>query len=317
MAKVRAQGADISLIGITESTYGTAPGSGYTVLHASSVDPGYTGPMGFEPELGTGPEATDPYYDPKQVAPSIEVHGRISELGFWLKHLLGAPTTTGTTIKTHVFSSGGELPSLSLERGHPSIATPFYELLTGFKLGTMDIDLARTGPMKAQFGGVAQDYGKDTDTIDDSATALGAGVFFNKTCGVKWNSTTVGSLVGGRLQFSNGLEAVETIRADQLIDGADETIRTCEGTVRIRTTSTQTLLDDALAETPRALQFDWTTPLDAGWGLTILMGRVFLEPASAPVNGPGGVEQEFRWRAAKPSGSALMVVTLKNDTASY
>lgn len=317
MASVRAKGSDIRLIGNTESTYGTAPGSGATVLHASSFDPGYTEPMGFEPELGSGADATDPYYDPKQVSPSIEVHGRIAELGFWFKHLLGAPTTTGTTIKTHVFTSGSENPSLIVERGHPGIVTPFYELITGLKLGTMDIDLQRTGPMKAQFGGIAQNYGKDTATVDSSPTALADGAFFNKTCGVRWNTVAVGSLVGGRLQFSNGIEGVETIRADQLIDGVDETIRTCEGTVRIRTTSTQTLLDDGLAQTPRALQFDWTTPLDAGWGLTILLPRVFLEPSSAPTNGPGGLEQEFRWRAAKPSGAPMMTVTLKNGIASY
>lgn len=192
MAKVRAQGADVELLAKVEAAYGTAPSGNWRPVVAANFSPGGAKPLGYDPELGRGADAQDPYYDPLSLNGTIEAHLRVREIGFWLYFVLGPPTTTGSGPYTHVFNSGGELPSFASQEGHKALTTPTYYLRTGGKLGGLSMDLARTGPAKISMPYIGQSVGKDTASAGGTPVAAYAeGKFFNKALLIKKDGSTL------------------------------------------------------------------------------------------------------------------------------
>jgi hypothetical protein len=86
---------------------------------------------------------------------------------FWLKALLGDPTTTGTTNFTHTFHSGGAtIPSLSLQAINPDI--PLRRTHFGARVDSLTLPLRRDGLTSATMSLIAQ--GESTDTVDRDVT---------------------------------------------------------------------------------------------------------------------------------------------------
>lgn len=321
MPTLRGKGADVSAIAALESAYGTAPGSGWFQHLLTSFDPGIQDRIGFESEFGLGhPQDQDPFYEGGRYQPSWGVHIGLYSFGWWLKMLLGAPTTTGAGPYTHVFESNLDVPSFSFEEGDANLSTPKYFLLTGCKLSQMQINLSPKGPAAASFNGIAQNRGEAGTTANGSPAAFAtAGVYkyLNKNCKVQRAGADLGHVLGGSLSFGNNVEAIETMRGDGLIDAADEMNRGCGGELRVRHSSSTLLRADDTSETPVALKYVWATPVNAAYKLEIELARAFLSLRGASVEGPGGINYTFGVRAAKPASGNLMKVTLVNNVASY
>lgn len=324
MAKTRAYGADAQLTGVAEATYGTAPdgaaGGVYALLPFKSISLGAEKPLGYDPLLGQGRDAQDPYYDAESVAGDVEVPLDLRDFGFWLKGLFGAPVTTDNMDGTydHVFTSGGDLPSLALEIGHTALTVARYLLYSGLKAGGLSFDMARSGPANATIDLIAQGEASAATPEDASPTTRSLTRFNNSKGAITVGGTQLGNVTGGQFNFSNNLEAVETIRADGLIDGVDETEATVEGSVTVRMGTDTTLTTPIAAETPVAMVFSFTRPGAEGYRLDFSMPRVFLPKKKGEISGPGGIEQTYDFRAAFDSTAGhLLQVTLVNDVAAY
>ncbi|WP_281193264.1 phage tail tube protein, partial [Magnetospirillum moscoviense] len=113
MAKTRAYGADCILLAAFETVYGTLPADGYGRLSFKESSLGAERPLGYDPLLGQGRDAQDPFYEAIKDEGDIGVPLDVRALGFWLKGLFGAPATAdnGDGSFDHVFTSGGDLPS--------------------------------------------------------------------------------------------------------------------------------------------------------------------------------------------------------------
>ncbi len=325
MAKTRAYGADAQLLAAFESTYGTAPdGSGggvYKKLSFKSSSLGGEKPLGYDPILGQGRDAQDPYYDALSVNGDIVVPVDLRAIGFWLKGLLGAADTTDNMdgTYTHVFTSGGDLPSLAIETGHTALTTPVFDMRAGTKLGGLQLDMSRTGPVNMTINGVvAQGEASAASSEDTTPGTYALARFSQGTGSIELDSTQLAAVTGGSVTFSNTLEPVETIRDDGKIDGVDETEATAEGSITVRYSTDSTIRDAVDAETPVTMQYGWTIPGAAGYALTLDFPRVFLPKVKQSIDGPGGVQAEYNWRAAfDASEGHMMQVTLINDVASY
>lgn len=323
MAKQRAYGADAQLLAALEGAYGTAPdGSGggvYTKLPFKSFTLGAEAPLGYDPLLGYGRDAQDPYYEAVSVTGDLVIPLDLRNLGFWLRGLFGAPATTDNMDGTydHVFTSGGELPSLALDLGHTALTTPQFLLYPGAKLGGLTFDVARTGRVNATVPVIAQGETKGAAAADAAPLAMDLQMFHAKGGSIKVDGSQLGNVTGGRFGYSNNLEAVETIRADGLIDGVDETEATAEGGVDVRLSTDATLSDAIDAETPVALEFGYAIPA-TDFALTFALPRVFLPKKKGEIPGPGGIQASYDWRAAWDSTAGHMLqVTLVNDVAAY
>lgn len=423
MAKIRALGADATLIGVFETAYGVAETSGYKALLFKSSDLGAEKPLGYDPLLGQGRDRGDSYYDPETVNGNIPVPVDVRGFGFWLKALLGAPVTTqvkaqgkisftanpsnghtitlngttwtfvtsspsgpqteigvslaatlaalvtnlnasadaevakvtysendvdlllsfdtaglsgnaytlaashatvsGATLKgggfSHVFKSGGDLPSADLQIGHPKLVSPAFYLNTGVKANTLEQDFARSGRVTATIGLIAQGETKRATTIDASAAAAAAYIGFNASrASIKLDGEQLANVTGGKFSFSNDLEPVETIRDDGLIDGVDEGEAAATGSITLRFANDADIETVVSAETPVELEFGYTLADGSGYALSYRCPRCFLPKKKKPIPGPKGIEVTYDWQAAKdPVLGAALEVILVNDVATY
>ncbi|CUW39675.1 conserved protein of unknown function [Magnetospirillum sp. XM-1] len=320
MGKSRAYGSDVALLGAFESTYGTIPTDGYARLAFKDSSLGAERPLGYDPLLGQGRDAQDPFYEAVKDEGDFGIPLDLRGVGFWLKGLMGAPVTTdnGDGTYSHVFTSGGDLPSLAFEIGHTKLTTPKYFRHGGAKLDKVSFDMARSGPANATISVVAQGETEAGASIYATPTSYALKRFNQGSGTIKVGGSQLANVVGGKASFSNNLERVETIRSDGLIDGVDETEATSDGSVDVRFGTDTTLTTAISAETPVDLEYAFSIPGASGYSLKFHWPRVFLPKKKQEVKGPGGIQASYDWRAAKDSVSGyLLRVTLKNDVATY
>ena len=109
------------------------------------------------------------------------------------------------------------------------------------------------------------------------------------------------------------MEAVRTIRAERRVEGVDPGIARATGQITARFADT-TLLTQAQDNAPAEFAFSYT--IDANRSLTFTLHDVYLALAKTPVEGPGGVEASFEFRAAfNATATRMMTAVLKNQQA--
>ncbi|MCK8787268.1 phage tail tube protein [Roseomonas sp. NAR14] len=308
----RAIGANTRLLMLPESTYGTAPTGNFRRLPFLSCDLGAEQPLLDADVIGLGGtrDAAAPFLDTVTVSGSAVVPVDLINIGHWLRLLLGAPTTTGTTNYTHTFKSGGaSLPSNSIELGYPDV--PSYDLITGVRADTLEIDFSPSGPATASFGLIGQGSTRSGTSSGGTPTSA-AYTAFNKAQGsINRSGSALAQVTGAKLSFTNSVETVRTIRADRKIEGADPGICRATGQVTVRFADT-TLLTQAQNGSSADFAFAYT--IDANRSLTFTLHEVYLALAKTPIEGPGGIEAAFDFRAAyNATATTMMTIALKNQ----
>jgi hypothetical protein len=224
----------------------------------------------------------------------------------------GAALTGGAN--SHTFQSGSwTLPSFSVETFMPDV--PFAGTMRGCVLNSLTWSMQRAGLANATVGIIAQ-----TETIA-AASAVGTlntlplSRFSQWQGNVLRNGASIGSVVAAQVTYSNNLDRIDAIRGDGLIDGADPSMASLEGTLGVRFAD-QTLLAQATAGTPCELQFAYQ--IDAANLFRLTAHSVFLPRPKVQLQGPGGVQADFAWQAARdPVLGRLCTAVLVNDLANF
>jgi len=310
----RASGARAQMLLAFESVYGTAPGSGYSRIPFASTNLGEAQGLIDNELLGYGREPLAPSRDVITVDGDLVLPVDVHAAGFWLKALLGAPTTTGTTPKVHTFNSGAtSLPSLALEKGLPEV--PTYEMFTGCVVDKIAFNQQRRGPLQMTATVIGQGMARATSSGAGSPADITVNRFSHFQGAIKRNTVALGSIVSTEFTYSNNLDRVEVIRADGKIDGLDPGIASLGGNLVARLADT-TLLDQASNGTTCDLEFSWT--ISANLKLVITAHEVHLPRPKTEVSGPGGIQCTFAWQGAKAvSPARAMTAVLTNAVASY
>lgn len=319
MAKVRAVGSDARLLAGFEATYGIAPAA-FTKVQFKTSDLSEEKSLGEDPLLGEGRDASDPFYNRPTDAGNFDIPLDVRGSGFWLRGIFGDPVTTDNLdgTYTHVFTAGGDLPSMHFEIGHPKLTTPQYYLHAGAKLGGLTFELTDNGPANGQVSVIAQSEIKNGATVDATPDTYILDRFNQSGGAIKIDGSALGHVTGGSFSFDNSLEAITTIRDDGLIDGVDEGTAKTSGSVTVRHSTDATLIDAAENETPVGLDYSFTKAGASGFSITFSMPRVFLKKPKKSISGPGGIDLTIDWQASKDdtAGHALQI-TLLNDVESY
>ncbi|MGK7865209.1 phage tail tube protein [Falsiroseomonas sp. E2-1-a4] len=311
----RAIGANSRLLMIPEVTYGTAPGGNWRRVPFLSTSLGAEQPLLDADVIGLGGnrDPAAPFLDTVTVAGDVVVPIDLVNTGHWLRLMLGAPTTTGTSPNfIHTFGSGAAgLPSQAIETGYPDV--PSFDVCTGVRADTLEIDFSPTGPATATIKLVAQGSVRSGATSGGSPVTA-AYTAFNKAQGsITRSGAALAQVTGARLAYSNSIETVRTIRADRRIEGADPGVSRATGQITARFENT-TLLTQAQNGTPAEFAFAYT--IDANRSLTITLHEVYLALAKTPIEGPAGVEASFDFRAAfNATATRMMTVVLRNQQA--
>ncbi len=310
----RAQGARSQLAAAFETTYGTAPTSGFMQMPFASASLGAEQPLLASELLGYGRDPLAPIKDAVTADGDITVPLDAEAFGFWLKAAFGNPTTTGTTNKTHTFKSGSwSLPSMAIEVAMPEI--PRFAMYTGCVLDQLSLQMQRSGLLTADVKLVAQGENVATSTAAGTPTGYALQRFGHFNGAIKRNGTALGNIVSADLTYANNVERIETIRNDGRIDGADPSIAALTGKIDVRFAD-NTLMTQALNGTSAELEFSWV--ISANVSLTITAHAVYLPRPRVEIQGPQGIQASFDWQAAYDSVAGQMcTIVLKNQVASY
>lgn len=310
----RAHGARAQMALAFESTYGTVPAGGYIQMPFASAGLG-AGQGLIDSELvGYGRDPLPPAKDVVTVDGNVVIPIDVEGIGHWLKLLLGAPTTTGTSPKIHTFISGATtLPSASIEIANPEV--PSFRMYSGVRADTLQVSLERSGNLQATLGLIGQ------GEAEAGATAAGTPSTFSLTRyghfqgAIKRDGVSLGNITSGDFTFSNGLDRIETIRADGKIDGADPGMSSLKGKISTRFAD-NTLKTQAQNGTPCELEFSWL--IDASRSLKITAHAVYLPVPRVEIPGPSGIMADYDWQAARATSPArMMTAVLVNSVASY
>jgi hypothetical protein len=384
-------GANARMIAAFESNYGTVPTSGYHALafsrHALSARQNL-----LDSDLLGGGRDPDP-----AVLGAITVDGEIAvpcdarQIGFWLKAMLGNPTTvTGTTIasvnvatggtgftsaptvtftggggtgaaatavvsgsgalvginvtnagtgytsaptvgftggggtgatatailgRTHTFVSGtAAIPSMSIQAINPDI--PLRRTHFGTRIDRLSLPFARDGLTTATLSLAPQ--GESTDNADRQTANLVAYAprrFSSFQGSIRRDGALLGRVVSADFAYSNGLDRVETIRADGLIDEAAVSRTSIRGTLTTRVADSS-LFDLAAASTSFEMEIGYV--LNNEFSLLFTSHETILSRPALSIEGPQGIQAAFEYQGAKdPVLARMMTVVLKNDVASY
>lgn len=309
----RAQGARAQLAGAFESAYGTAPGSGFIKFPFIRSTLGAEQGLIADDLLGTGRDPAAPSRDVLTADGDLVVPVDLRNFGHWLKLLLGAPATTGTTGNySHTFGSGNwTLPSMAVEVGFPEV--PHFAVLAGLMANTLSLTMQRAGTVSATIGCRAQGETTATSTAAGTPTEAVLERFVQFQGAIKRDTVALGNVVSADLQYSNNLDPAEVIRADGKIDGLDPSAATMTGNLQTRFADT-TLLNLASNGTPVELEFSFT--IAAAKKLVITAHKVYLPKPKISLEGPAGVQVPFAWQAAKGT-TRMLTAVLTNDVASY
>jgi hypothetical protein len=310
----RARGANAIMAAAFETTYGTPPAGGYFKLPFVSSALGEEQNLIESDLLGLGREPLPPSRDVVNNEGDVVVPVDLRNFGYWLKLLLGAPTTTGTGPYTHTFVSGAlALPSMAIEIGLPDV--PSYGMNFGVRANSMAIQMQRSGHLTATMNLIAQ--GETRSASSGAGTPSEAAIErFSQAIGeINRNGVALGNVVSAELSYSNNLDKVEVIRSDGRIEDAEPAMVAATGNVVVRFANT-TLLDQAIDGTACELSFGWE--IDPDRSLLFTLHEVYLPRPKLPVSGPGGIQATFAFQAAKdPSLNKTMTAVLVNDVATY
>ena len=312
----RAHGARAQMALAFETTYGTAPGSGFIRMPFASSTLGAERPLIDSELLGYGRDPLAPIKDALTADGDVVIPVDHEGIGHWLKLAFGAPTTTGSSPNfTHAFQSGGwALPSASIEIGLPEV--PRFAMYSGIRLNELSFTMQRSGQLQATARLIAQGETKAGTTQAGSPAAFAVNTRFGSFQGaITRNAVALGNIVSAEVTYSNGLDRIETIRSDGKIDGVDPGMASLRGRITARFAD-ETLIDQAIAGTPAALTFGWS--LNANTSVIFTAHAVYLPQPRVTVPGPQGIEVSFDWQGAQAASPARLVdVALKNQKASY
>lgn len=309
-----------NIIAEWETTYGTqAGGTSWKVLPVQSFDFGATKP--WEPQdvvgLVGGRDAPDPLRGLLTVEPSAEVMMDLINFGYWLRLILGDPSTSGSSDYTHVFKSGGATPrSLSIEHGN-AYTSNGYQVGLGIRGNTLEMRF-RPGDV-AQMATISMMGLTMADRTSSSADASPTLAAWTPFTGPVMTATRAGSAIkvtGATVRISNNLEAIrEANRANAGISAAVPSVTEVSGSVDVRLQD-DTLLADSEGSTPVALAFGYS--LSETQSLAVAVPEAYLDLTSVGVRGRAGLQATFNFRAAyNASAACAMSATIINQQAAY
>lgn len=303
---------------VPESTFGTAPASGYSLLHFYRESIKAQQPKVADLLLG-GAFQND--RDNRPSAPGLLEHGGdlelplcLNQIGHWLRMCFGAPSTSGSTNKTHAFASGAAtLPSNALEM---KLGASDWRMNTGLSARSIRLQI---GPAEGYHRASLSLVGKTEALASSTGAGTPSAVTLDQVAAAKgvarFNTVQMGQLLGAEVTYSTGVETerycddIDTISAAVLAGYA-----TIEGTIRMRYTG-QTVEANAISDTAVALDMEWGKGTNNK--LIIAIPRAKLERMGPDIGGPGGIEQTLRFKGEVQSGTAMTTWSLLNQIASY
>ncbi len=303
-----------------EGTYGTAPSGNWKRLPMRDFDPGVSEDWLRQDiiNLAGGRNEPTPIRNFLEVRPRVTVPVDLVNIGHWLRLMMGAPSTSGSTNFTHTYTLGAAtLPSISLQHHNASLDANPFMLLRGMRAVSMEIPF-RFGEeeQSASLSLVGTNAARASSTAAGTPTAATFTPFTGAVGVVQRAGSALARVTGATLRMTNGLEVLrEGNRASASITEAAPGNVEVTGTMDVRM-DTDRMLQDGEGSAPVELMFGFE--LDSNRSLTFTVEAAYVNRIMPPVRGRSGIQATFAFRGVfDASSSTSVTAVLKNQTATY
>jgi len=320
---VNPTGRQVNLVAQFQSDFAIFPSSGnWQTLSAYDLSQGET--RGFEADALLG-RASQNGRDPFEPAPALPQGGGplrvplcLREHGWWLKNTFGAPTTSGTTPNfTHVFKSGKDtIPSLAISK---KIKASDYRRIRGLTGNSYRLRAQKAGgfpivDLDTLLRDEANASADPTGTIVPALTLLRPPA---ARAVVRWAGVALGVAMAADISYNNNLQRFDPLGGDEYPAAFDPGDTVVGGTLTTRYQD-NTWIAIADAGTSGLLEVEFAHPSAPATRLiTYAFPKAKLAKKPMAISGPGLIDVTFDFSAEQDASEAAMVVTLKNDVASY
>jgi hypothetical protein len=251
---------------------------------------------------------------PRPGAGNYDVSGNLNvelapeHVGFFLRHVLGAPVTTGAGAPyTHTFRPKDLPVGLIVERDWTTNIASKVEHFLGCRVAQATIDIPQEGAATLQMQLNGAKYAIAAAPLDASLGDTGHTGWFAPDCVVKVGGSAVTNLKSvqftinnnvdtGRYAIGNGGERTDLPEGFADVSGAVTAI--------VDTALFSAYLDKAIARTDTALEVILTFGTGTGGtagneSLSLKLDHAQIELATPPINSPGGMEVSFNFTGYK------------------
>jgi hypothetical protein len=312
---VQAIGRSARLVGGFEATYGATPAVPTCVVlpFISNGVKSTQNQTGSEVITGTR-DPVEPSLGNVKVAGTNVVPVDVTAFGYWLKSLLGAPTSTGTATCTHIFTTRAtSIPSMILETQHADIGV--YRLNNGCKVSSLSMSFGGDGELTASIDIIGS---KETiaATAVASATTISLTKFNNFQAVLKEGGATAGNCTAVDFKIESGLDDTGyVIGGGGFLGQLPEGMFMITGNVKAFFENS-TLLNKAINGTESSLQITLTNGV---YSLDILLSELKYARNSPSVDNSKGILIDLPFTAyyQNDAGNTACKITLINTQASY
>lgn len=254
---------------------------------------------------------------PRPGAGNYDISGNLNvelapeTVGFFLRHVLGAPTTTGASAPyTHTFRPTALPTGLIVEKDWTDNIASKVEHFLGCRVGQATIDIPQEGAATLAMQLQGAKYAIAAAVLDASLADPGHTGWFAPDCTVKVGGSTVttvksvqftvnNNMDGGRYALGSGGERIDLPEGFADVTGSVTAI--------VSTDLFSGYIDKAVARTDTALEVILTFGNGLGGSagnenLSIKLDHAQIELATPPITSPGGMEVSFTFTSYK-SGS--------------
>ncbi|MDQ1079696.1 phage tail tube protein [Pseudoroseomonas cervicalis] len=308
-------GFDAGLLLAYQTAWGAQPVDGYMQLPVLSFTPGVTQPFSAVELLGQGRDGGRMIRGLLSAEPTLTVPADCDALGHWTTLMYGAPTTTGTTDRTHVWASGkSNLPLAALERGLLPIAD--YATFLNLRANSMELRF-RPGEVvqSVSVGLMGSAVISDDESIDATPTVE------EPPPSVGWQGRALNgadelaNITEATLTLRNNLEGIRAMNSGGPgLYASAPALTDALGSITVRA-SDRTILDLSRSGAPLDLRLGYreSATRSVEWRLE----RAKLELTEPPLEGRNGVSATFAFVTEKGPSGAKVQVTMKNQRAGY
>jgi len=259
---------------VAESTYGTTPGTpsmiamritGHTLAGVKDTF--------VSEELRADRQIVDARHGVRSVAGDISFEFSYGAFDDFLESALCG------TYATNVLKAGTAQKSFTFEDGFMDLTTPVYNVFTGCRVNTMNLNIQTGGMVTGTFGILGANETSSTTALDASLTAAPTHPPFDSFSGsISEGGSTIGSVSALEIALDNGLDPAYVVGEDtvqQMIDGRSNVTGTLTAYFE-----SNALLNKFLNETESSISV--TLEGASGGDYTILIPRVKYTGAAIP-----------------------------------
>lgn len=323
MAQV--SGTDVVVALYEETTLGVDPGTpvGYRAYFSPPLDIAASQNAIQSDTMAAGRGVPRAGRGNKDVSGSFSLELSPEQIGWWLKHALGAPTTSGAGPYTHVFVPAALPAGFQVEKNYTAKIASKVEAFQGCRIASMALACPQEGFGKATFqvGGVRRTM--RTAPLDATLTDLGHTGWTGFKGIIKLGGTQIGGVRDLNISVDNEMKLDNyTFPATGGTPG--ERFSLPEGRAVISGSMTLVFEDFALidladAGTETTIEILYTNGTGAGTAgnetLSILIDHADIPLTSPRIETPSGMEVQYSFSGFKSGSDVGLEVTLKNALA--